>query len=301
MRATGNGTLRNTSLNVLGAQAKTQLSSVCFVTCAVGALCIWRMLRYEAHDASMNMAIDEAILESRIQRKTVDTLRFYGWKSPGVSVGRFQVARNEVQLENCLKMGVDVVRRITGGGSVFHDDEGEITYSVASSMESLRAADVAAVYSRVAMGLTTALDILGLTADFNEGTGKVCPNLTVKGRKISGSAQCHRHGMVLQHGTILLSLDLEQMFKCLRVPWAESCLQVVNVARGKITSLEIELGRKVSRVALNSALVEGFQKALGIKLVDGCLTDYELDLAKKLRAQKYSKAEWNLGERSSEL
>ncbi len=72
----------------------------------------WRLLRLEAHNAFMNMAIDEAILQARLAGEVPDTLRFYRWNPSAVSIGRFQKIENEVNLEECKKHGVDVVRRM---------------------------------------------------------------------------------------------------------------------------------------------------------------------------------------------
>lgn len=242
----------------------------------------------------MNMAIDEAIMNASIEGLNTDTLRFYRWRPSAVSIGKFQRVENEVHLENCKEGGVDVVRRITGGGTVYHDAEDEITYSVVANRESLKANDIADVYARICTGLTEALRLLGVAADFNEGSAKACPNLTVKGKKISGSAQCHKRGVVLQHGTILAKVNLEKMFTYLRVPWAKSCMQVVSVARNRITSLHDELGKNVSTAELNHALIEGFQKGLDIKLVNGGLTPHELELAERLCRLKYGAGDWNL-------
>ena len=66
-------------------------------------------------------------------------LHFYRWSPSAVSIGRFQNLENEVYMENCLKHGVDVVRRITGGGTVHHDAGGEITYSVVACKDDLDA------------------------------------------------------------------------------------------------------------------------------------------------------------------
>jgi lipoate-protein ligase A len=242
----------------------------------------------------MNMAIDEAIMNARIEGLNTDTLRFYRWRPSAVSIGKFQRVENEVHLENCKEGGIDVVRRITGGGTVYHDTKDEITYSVVANRESLKANDIADVYARIYTGLTEALRLLGVTADFNEGTAKACPNLTVKGKKISGSAQCHKRGVVLQHGTILAKVKLKKMFTYLRVPWAKSCMQVVSIARNRITSLRDELGKNVSTAELNHALIEGFQKGLDIKLVNGELAPHELELAERLCRQKYGTDDWNL-------
>ena len=259
----------------------------------------WQLLRLETYNAFMNMAIDETILRARIENLVPNTLRFYCWKPSAVSIGRFQNIENEVHLSNCKKYGVDVVRRITGGGTVYHDAEGEITYSVVASKKDLKAEDITTVYAKIYTGLTEAVKILGINVDFNEGNRKTCPNLTVNGKKISGSAQSHKRGVVLQHGTLLVDVDLKMMFTFLRVPWAKTCMEVVNVARGKITSISKELERDVSIEDVNQALTEGFQKALNIKLVDGELTLYERELAEKLCKEKYATDDWNFYGRTS--
>lgn len=253
----------------------------------------WRLLKLEIHDAYTNMAIDEAILTARTRNLAPNTIRFYRWNPSAVSIGKFQNIENEVQLDKCKKYGVDVVRRITGGGAVYHDTEGEITYSVVANKKDLKAENINAVYAKFYGGIAEALKILGINADFNEGNAKTCPNLTVNSKKISGSAQSHKKGVVLQHGTLLVDVDLEEMFTFLRVPWAKTCIEVINVAKNKITSTKKELGKTVSVEEVNNALSEGFKKALNIQLLEGELTPYENEIAKKLYKEKYTTDEWN--------
>jgi len=254
----------------------------------------WRLLKLETHNAYMNMAIDEAILHARMKGLVPNTLRFYRWSPSAVSIGKFQSLEKEVYVENCLKHGVDVVRRITGGGTVYHDAEGEITYSVVASKDDLNAKDLTEVYAKIYAGIIEALKILGLKADFNEGNPKTCPNLTVNGKKISGSAQCHRSNIVLQHGTILVDVNLEKMFTFLKVPWAKTCREVVCIARNKITSIRAELGRETSLETLHEALVKGFHGTLKTPLEPEELTLYEKELAEKLYREKYVTARWNI-------
>jgi lipoate-protein ligase A len=253
----------------------------------------WRLLKLETYNAFVNMAIDEAILRAKIAERVPNTLRFYRWKPSAVSIGKFQKPENEVYLDNCRRLGVDVVRRISGGGTVYHDAEDEVTYSLIAKTEDLGITDIAAVYARVYAGIADALRILGITADFNEGDAKNCPNLTVNGKKISGSAQAHKSGIVLQHGTLLLSVDLERMFALLRVPWAKTCSEVVGVAKRKITSVKEELGHVVSAETANNALSVGFKNAFGIQLTEGELTPFERELAEELCREKYATDDWN--------
>jgi len=254
----------------------------------------WRLLEFGTYNAYMNMAIDEAILEARTKGLAPNTLRFYCWNPSAVSIGRFQKIEDEVHLENCRKHGIDVVRRITGGGTVYHDAEGEITYSVVASKEDLKAEGITGAYAKVYAGIVEALKILGLKADFNEGGARACPNLTVNGKKISGSAQCHKSGVILQHGTLLVDVDLEKMFTFLKVPWAKTCMEVVGIAKDKITSLKRELGKEISHITVLNALTEGFQKALKTKLDNGDLASYEKKLAEKLYTEKYATPNWNM-------
>lgn len=253
----------------------------------------WRLLKLETHDAYTNMAIDEAILTARTRNLAPNTIRFYRWNPSAVSIGKFQNVENEVQLDKCKKYGVDIVRRITGGGTVYHDTEGEITYSVVANKKDLKAENINAVYAKFYDGIAEALRSLGINADFNEGNAKTCPNLTVNSKKISGSAQSHKKGVVLQHGTLLIDVDLEEMFTFLRVPWAKTCIEVINVAKNKITSIKKELGKTVSVEEVNNVLSEGFKKALNIQLLEGELTPYENEIASKLYKEKYTTDEWN--------
>ena len=253
----------------------------------------WRLLELETYDAFMNMAVDEAILKARSQTIVPNTLRFYRWKPSAVSVGRFQNMEKQVQVENCRKHNVDVVRRITGGGTVYHDAQDEITYSVIARKQDLGAEDITTVYSRVYASLAEALRTLGIDADFNQGTAKACPNLTVNGKKISGSAQAHKSEAFLQHGTLLSKVNLKKMFSFLRVPWAKTRVQIVSIAENRITSINAELGKTVSAAELIEALVKGFEKALDIRLTSGQLTTGELEFSEHLCMEKYATDDWN--------
>jgi lipoate-protein ligase A len=260
----------------------------------------WRVLKLETHNAAMNMAIDEAILLSRMSDAVPNTLRFYRWRPSAVSIGRNQKLENEVNLENCRIHGIDVVRRISGGGTVYHDSEGEVTYSVVANLEDMSARDISEVYSRIYAAISEALRIVGVTADYSPGDSKNCPNLTVNGKKISGSAQANRAGVILQHGTLLLNVDFTRMFTFLRVPWANSCMQVVGIAKDKITSVENELGHSVTPETAANAVAHGFTVALNMQVVENVqserseLTREELEVADKLYHQKYATEDWNL-------
>ena len=254
----------------------------------------WRLLRLETNHAFTNMAVDEAVVTARIAGLVPNTLRFYRWKPSAVSVGRFQDVFKEVNIENCRRHGVDIVRRITGGGSVYHDRDGEITYSVVVNERDLGFVDVVSAYNVICNGIIEAAKLLGIRADFHPEDPKQCPNITISGRKISGSAQHHRRGVLLQHGTFLVDVDLEKMFRFLKVPWAKTLMDVLTIAQKRLTSVQHELSSSISMEEAYQALVRGFRKALKIQLEEGELTSYERNLAERLRREKFGKDDWNL-------
>jgi lipoyltransferase/lipoate-protein ligase len=254
----------------------------------------WRFLPLQTNSAFMNMAIDEAILTARVAEKVPNTLRFYRWQPSTVSIGKNQTPENEVYLDECKRLGVDVVRRCSGGGTVYHDFDGEVTYSVVANTSDFGTGDITLVYFKIYEAITDALRILGVPADFSEGNAKNCPNLTVKGKKISGSSQNISRGIVLQHGTILKGVDIDKMFTLLRLR-DFGCMQAADIARRKITSVEGELGHAVGAETVANALAQGFVATLKIQLQEGELSPFEVELAQKLCKEKYANPEWTFG------
>jgi lipoyltransferase/lipoate-protein ligase len=253
----------------------------------------WRFIPLETYNAFMNMAIDEAILQSRLENLVPNTIRFYKWQPSAISIGKNQNLEENVYVNNCRKLGVDIVRRNSGGGTVFHDQTGELTYSVTAQTRDLNATDITEVYTRIYASITDALRILGIPADFNAGNQKNCPNLTVNKRKISGSAQTIKRNTVQQHGTLLLNADLHLMFQLLRLKGVDNCTLATQVAQRKITSVQNELGHAVTTETAANALTQSFKTILKINLQTAQLTLYEQALANKLYKSKYSTENWN--------
>ncbi|MDR2719483.1 MAG: lipoate--protein ligase family protein, partial [Nitrososphaerota archaeon] len=214
----------------------------------------WRLLPFEVSGSAWNMAVDEAILQARIAEKVPNTLRLYRWNPSAVSIGRNEVVEDWVYLQTAQQLGVDVVRRCSGGGTVYHDSEGEVTYSVVAKTSDLgNTNDVASVYFKIYEAITDALRLLGVSADFDSGNAKNCPNLTVGGKKISGSSQTLSRGYVLQHGTLLKSVNLDKMFQLLKLKDL-SCKQAADIGREKITSITDELGHNINPDTVANAL-----------------------------------------------
>ena len=250
----------------------------------------WRLLKTGPGDAYWNMAVDEAVFKARAGGRAPCTVRLYTWRPSAVSIGFFQSLHHEVDVEECRRLGIDVVRRITGGGAVYHDSQGEVTYSVVASEADLRRLgfdpSIQPSYEALCSGIVQGLKLLGVAAEF-----KPINDIVVAGRKISGSAQTRRGGAILQHGTLLLKSDIATMFRVLKVSKEKISDKLIKAAEERVTNVFKELGRELSVEEVVEALVKGFEGALGVKLVEGELTAHELRLAEELRS-KYASKEW---------
>lgn len=236
-------------------------------------------------NAFLSMGIDEAILRLNAEGKSPNTLRFWRWQPSAVSIGCFQSLEKEVALDVAKKYGVDVVRRITGGGAVFHDHDGELTYSLVCREEEMPK-DIIESYKIICGGLVNGLETLGLKAEF-----KPVNDVQVGGKKISGSAQTRRWGSILQHGTILISPNIKMMFELLKVTPEKISDKFIESVFERVTTIEKAIGKKPSFEEVRAVMVRGFEKALGVKFYEGELTAEEMELAVEL-ARKYSSEEW---------
>ncbi len=243
---------------------------------------IWRVIEYSRNDAFMNMALDEAISESVATGASPPTIRFYGWDPPAVSIGYFQCLSKEVDLKNCAELGIDVVRRRTGGGAVYHDSE--MTYSVIAQ-EGLFPKDILESYRQICGCITDSLALMGIKSEF-----KPINDIVVNGKKISGNAQTRRNGVLLQHGTILYAVDVERMFSALKVPDEKLRDKMIDTAKERVTSISQQ--RTVSWDDAYGALVSGFTKGKRFFLAD--VSDHEMARARDLAKTRYMAKEWNM-------
>ena len=244
-----------------------------------------RFLDTGEHSAYWNMGLDESVLRHVSEGKSPPTLRFYRWKPPAVSIGYFQSLRREVDFDACYTQGVNIVRRLTGGGAVYHDRE--LTYSFIAAEDAVPD-DILESYKLVCSGLIEGMKALGVKAEFAP-----LNDVVVAGRKVSGNAQTRRLDCVLQHGTVLLDVDVDRMFTLLKVPNEKIKGKVVSDVKARVTSLKGVLGREVPYDKASAAFKAGFAKALDLKLTDGSPTASELKLAKELECGKYSTLDWN--------
>lgn len=242
----------------------------------------WRLLRLDAYPAAMNMAIDEAIGEGIRDGTSPPTIRFYLWRPSAVSIGCFQELREEVDMEECGRQGVGVVRRRTGGGAVYHDQGGEITYSVIAP-EAEMGSDIQASYRTVCGWVIDALGELDLEASY-----RPINDIAVRGQKISGCAQTRREGVFLQHGTVLYSIDRSMMFKLLKVRAEKFSDKGISDPASRVTSIAELTDATLSD--LYHALQRSFCR--GREWVEQPLSGAEWSRAVQLALERYADPAW---------
>ena len=261
----------------------------------------WRLLLTGARDGPTNMAIDEAVLRARLAGQAPLTVRFFGWAPPTVSLGYGQPLDARVDRDACVRLGLGLVRRPSGGSAILHESpDRELTYSVvARGGDFPGAEDVLETYRVLGAGLVAGLARLGVEAQVVprvRGAATQTPafcfartgayEIAVGGRKLVGSAQRRQGAAFLQHGSILLDADparLVAVFPASGDPMAG------------LTTLAALCGRRVSADEAVCALTAGLAEALGRGgLVLGQLSAAEEEAVRRLVAEKYATEGWTL-------
>ena len=250
------------------------------------------------------MALDEAILETIIERRTSPTLRLYSWSPPCLSLGYAQPI-SQVDLDRIRGSNWDIVRRPTGGRAILHTDE--LTYSVAATLDNPHfTGGVLESYKHISQGLVKALQILNVGIEIQpevklthaEREQAICFELpssyeiTAGGKKLVGSAQVRRRGGVLQHGSLPLEGDISRICKVLAFPDEEQRNIAVSRLRGRATTVETLLGFPISWQDAADAMVAGFSQALQLNLVQDVPSADELERADRLCKEKYERLDW---------
>jgi lipoate-protein ligase A len=243
----------------------------------------WRIVGLKTYDAYFNMAMDEAISEGMKNGSSPPTIRFYTWKPAAVSIGYFQRMKDEVNLDTCRELGIDCIRRWTGGGAVYHDAKGEITYSLIAPA-SLFPKNIIKSYEIICGWIVDGLITLGIDAEFSPVN-----DVLVGGKKISGSAQTRRGGILLQHGTVLYDTDLATMFSVLNVSRQKITDKMIQSAQERVTS--ISKLKNVDKKDVYQALLRAFVKDKEHE--SGTWNEIEISRAKELAEQKYKTQEWS--------
>ncbi|RLG83920.1 MAG: lipoate--protein ligase family protein [Thermoprotei archaeon] len=245
---------------------------------------VWRLIIGEG-SIYWNMAIDEAMLVLHDKGLIPNTLRIYVMKPSGVTFGYFQRVDDAINLEFLRSKNIDYTRRITGGGAVYHDMNGEITYSIVAKIDNI-SRDILESYKIICQGIVYAIEEFGLKAEY-----KPINDVLVNGKKISGSAQARKKQSLLQHGTLMYNTDLDILSNVIKIPKEKMQAHGIRSIRDRVTTLSIELGYNPGYKHIVQSLISGFRKALSIEFKHQELTPMEITYAKKL-VNKYRSKEW---------
>ena len=266
----------------------------------------WRLLPFTTLPAPENMAIDEAVFLGCRREASAPALRFYGWQTPAVSVGRFQDIQSEIDLEACRRLSVPVVRRPTGGKAVFHD--GDLTYALAAGGRRHGfPPDILGTYRMIGRCLSEGLAEVGIRAHMAaEGRSRedlsapascfALPSryeLLVDGRKICGSAQVRSQGIFLQQGSLLTGFDARRTCELMTPHHADREDRIARL-RESVTTIGDRLDAVPDIGELCRVLRKGFETVLGIRLEEDRLTRDEEDMKARLQERKYGNADWTL-------
>jgi lipoate-protein ligase A len=247
----------------------------------------WRFLVTENNNAARNMAIDRAVLVANSEGKVIPTVRFFTWAPPAISIGYFQSLSEEVNINKCEDLGIDYVRRITGGGAVFHEDE--LTYSIIIPENHPQIPkNIIESYGRICGAVIKGLNNLGIDSNYIP-----INDIISKGKKISGNAQTRKLKTVLQHGTVLLDVDVEKMFSLLIVPNEKIRDKMIADVKQRVTSVKNILGEYISFNDSVNAMKKGFEEEFNVKLIPDILTDYEQFLTDKFEKEFFANPDWN--------
>ncbi|AFS70006.1 MULTISPECIES: lipoate--protein ligase family protein [Exiguobacterium] len=269
----------------------------------------WQVLTTERLEPALNMAIDEALIGFVGRGEVAPTLRFYSWEPRGLSVGHFQRAVKDIDRERIEQLGIPIVRRMTGGRAVLHADE--LTYSIVipETSEGLPKTVIES-YRMLTEGVRKGYHHLGIPVEFSvpmteqekeelrKPKSAVCFDaasyyeLAVGKRKVAGSAQVRHQGVVLQHGSVPLSVDEGELFDCF--VYEDETIRERMKARfaGKAVALNELAGRTVSFEEVRVAFLKGFEEALQLTFTPLEFTEHQWQEIERLAA-KYRSEEWN--------
>ena len=266
----------------------------------------WRLLDTGKNHPAYNMAVDEAIMKAHREKLVKPTFRFYQWLPPGLSLGLSQKIKKTVDFDKCRENGVEVVRRLTGGRAIYHQKD-ELTYSLVINEESGFLSDsILTSYKKISMGMVRGLKSLGLAVDLHSVTkngdkkkSAACfdsPSryeIVAEGKKLIGSAQTRRKGIIMQHGSFPFSIKIDILYQILKVSGSKLRERLKRNYLNKATALSKITDRNLKISEVKSALIEGWERKFNIEIEKGNLIPEEKEWARDLMENKYGTEEWN--------
>jgi lipoate---protein ligase len=243
----------------------------------------WELIPETPRSPVLNMALDE-VLTMRVGRgERKPALRIWGWTSPCVVLGRFQSVRNEVRTEAAAANHVEIVRRISGGGAMFIEPEGAITYSIYAPTELVGGMSFADSYAFFDAWIIHALRELCIDAWYQP-----LNDITSSGGKIGGAAQARRANAVLHHTTMAYQMNVPLMVEVLRIGEEKLSDKGIRSADKRVGPLRQQTD--MTRAAIINQFIATFRDSYG--LTNGAITPDELAEAEHLATTRFGTDAW---------
>ena len=232
----------------------------------------WRFIDSKKMSVAGNMAIDRVLLTSRSKGWEPDTLLFLEF-TPCALVGYHQSIELEVEETYCREHGIEIQRRVTGGGAIYMH-EGTLGWAIYADKHSPGIpADRGEMYARMCESVVLGLSRLGVNAKFRPKN-----DIEVNGRKISGTGGTDLNGAFMYTGSLLIDFDVDTMIKCLKLPIKKLEDKQVQSFRQRVTSLREELRYVPDLNDIKKALLDGFSEVFDVTFAAGDLNDKEMVL-----------------------
>lgn len=237
-------------------------------------------------NSSVNPYFNLALEEYLLKEMHLDEECFMLWQNrPAIIVGRNQNTWDEINLEFVKKNNVAVVRRMTGGGAVYHD-LGNLNFTFIAPGRKEAAYD----FARFARPVVLALKEMGVPAEF---CGR--NDIVVDGKKVSGNAQYRYNDLVLHHGTLLFDFQIENMVQALNVSKDKIASKGVASVRSRVANIREYLARPLSMDEFRESLIESISRTGASGLRNYILTEEDILRTEQLRESKYETWDWNFG------
>ena len=253
----------------------------------------WRLLDTGARSAAENMAMDEVLLERKATESIPNTLRFLQFSNPTVLVGHHQSVEEEVRLDYCRAHGIEINRRLTGGGALYWG-KNELGWDIYISKKDPRIPPgIEDLYRKMGEAAALGFRHLGVRAYFRPKN-----DIEIQGRKISGTGGTELSGAILFQGTVLVDVDVDEMLRSLRIPTEKLQDKEIESVRERVTCLKWELGRTPSIQAIKASLTKGFEETFGVRFENKSLT-VEEENSLKAKLATFSSQEFIFKTRNS--